>query len=293
MDTARCKAFLAAAKYGTFTKAAEALSYTTSGVSQLVSALEKDFDLILLERTRRGVELTKAGERLLPAIRAFVQQEERMFQVSAEIHGLDVGDITIASYSSISTHWLPQIVKKFRQDYPNIRIHLMEGIRQEVKKWMEASGADIGFLSWGDDLKDYDWIPLAEDRMLAVLPKNHPMAGKDSYPLMRCSDEDFIMPALGRDDDVAALFEKFQIEPRILFSTLENYATISMVEKGLGISVMNELITRNWQCNVAMLPLEPSQSIKLGMVVPSMENASPAVRKFAEYVVDVRDNCGL
>lgn len=101
------------------------------------------------------------------------------------------------------------------------------------------------------------------------------------------------MPALGRDDDVAALFEKFQIEPRILFSTLENYVTISMVEKGLGISVMNELITRNWQCNVAMLPLEPSQSIKLGMVVPSMENASPAVRKFAEYVVEVRDNCGL
>ena len=216
-----------------------------------------------------------------------------MFQVSAEIHGLDVGDITIASYSSISTHWLPQIVKKFRQGYPNIRIHLMEGIRQEVKKWMEDSGADIGFLSWGDDLTGYDWIPLAEDRMLAVLPKNHPLAGNDSYPLMRCSDEDFIMPALGRDDDVAALFEKFQIEPRILFSTLENYATISMVEKGLGVSVMHELITRNWQSNVAMLPLEPPQSIKLGMVVPSMENASPAVRKFAEYVVDVRDNCGL
>lgn len=293
MDTSRCKAFLAAAEYGTFTKAAEALSYTTSGVSQLVSALEKDFDLTLLERTRRGVEVTKSGEKLLPAIRAFVQQEERMFQVSSEIHGLDVGDISIASYSSISTHWLPQIVKKFRQDYPNIRIHLMEGIRQEVKKWLEDSGADIGFLSWGDDLTVYDWIPLADDRMLAVLPQNHPLAGNDSYPIMRCCDEDFIMPALGRDDDVAALFEKFQIEPRILFSTLENYATISMVEKGLGISVMNELITRNWQSNVAMLPLEPPQSIKLGMVVSSMENASPAIRKFAEYVVDIRDNCGL
>ena len=285
MDTARYRAFLAAAEYGTFTKAAEALNYTTSGVSQLVTTLEGDFDLILLERTRRGVKLTKAGERLLPFIRSFVQQEERMFQVSAELHGLDVGEVTIAAYSSVSTHWLPAVIKRFRTDYPNIRIRLMEGIRQEVKEWLETSGADIGFLSWGSDLSAYDWIPLAEDRMLAVLPRNHPLSGETSYPIRQCAGEDFIMPALGRDDDVAALFEKFQIEPRILFSTLENFAAISMIENGLGMSVMNELITKNWQADVVMLPLEPPQYITLGMAIPSIENAAPAVRKFSEYAV--------
>ena len=92
------------------------------------------------------------------------------------------------------------------------------------------------------------------------------------------------MPALGRDDDVAALFERFQIEPHILFSTLENYAAISMIESGLGMSIMNELITKNFQANVVMLPLDPPQSITLGMAVPTLESASPAVIKFAEYV---------
>ena len=147
MDTARCRAFVAAAESGSFTKAAEILNYTTSGISQLVTTLESDFDLILLERTRRGVKVTDAGEKLLPVIRAFLLQEQRMFQVSEEIKGLDVGEITIASYSSISTHWLPAIIKKFRADYPNIHIHLMEEIRQEVKGWLDEASADIGFLS--------------------------------------------------------------------------------------------------------------------------------------------------
>lgn len=71
MDTARCRAFVAAAESGSFTKAAEILNYTTSGISQLVTTLESDFDLILLERTRKGVKVTDAGEKLLPVIRAF------------------------------------------------------------------------------------------------------------------------------------------------------------------------------------------------------------------------------
>ena len=284
MDTARCRAFVAAAENGSFTKAAEILNYTTSGISQLVTTLESDLDLILLERTRKGVRLTDAGEKLLPVIRAFLLQEQRMFQVSEDIKGLDVGEITIASYSSISTHWLPAIIKQFRADYPNIRIHLMEGIRQEVKGWLDASRADIGFLSGGSDLVPYHWIPIAEDRMLAVLPSDHPLAEQQNYPICQCIHEDFIMPALGRDDDVAALFERFQIEPHILFSTLENYAAISMIESGLGMSIMNELITKNFQANVVMLPLDPPQSITLGMAVPTLESASPAVKKFAEYV---------
>lgn len=284
MEPSRCKAFLAAADQGSFAKAAEELNYTPSGVSQLVAALEKEFGFPLFIRKKKGVDLTAEGKQMLPAVRTFVQQERSIYQAAADIRGLSVGEIVIASYSSISTHWLPKVIKQFRADFPNIRIKLMEGIRQEVIQWLEESRADIGFLSYGSDLT-YDWIPLAEDRMLAVLPKTHPMACADSYPVLRCASEDFIMPAFGRDDDVAALFERFQIEPNILFSTLENYAAISMIENGLGMSIMNELITRCWQSEVVMLPLDPPQHITLGIAVPSLDSTAPAVRKFLEYAV--------
>lgn len=284
MESARCKAFIRAAELGSFSRAGEALGYTPSGVSQLVTALEAEFGFPLFHRTKKGVTLTEAGEKLLPAVRSFLRQEERMFQLAGEVKGLDVGKITIASYFSISNHWLPKVIRAFEQDYPHIRIQLMEGIRREVVEWLRTAKADIGFMSGGDGI-GFDWIPLAEDPMLAVLPRNHPAAGKKRFPIGDFAGESFIMPAFGRDDDVAALFDKFHIEPSIKFSTLESFAAMSMVESGLGISVMNGLITKNWQCDVVMLPLDPPQCITLGMALPSLEQAAPAVRKFAEYSI--------
>nr|MDU2066558.1 LysR family transcriptional regulator [Sporomusaceae bacterium] len=107
MESARCKAFLAAVETGSFSKAAEVLNYTPSGVSQLVTSLENDLGFPLLRRNPKGVTLTENGKQILPAVRDFLLQENRIFQLAAEISGLLIGSITIASYSSISTHWLP------------------------------------------------------------------------------------------------------------------------------------------------------------------------------------------
>ena len=121
--------------------------------------------------------------------------------------------------------------------------------------------------------------------MLAVLPRSHPLAKADRYPLDRLKQERFIMPALGRDVDVVHLLETAGIEPDIVFSTAENYAVLSMIESGLGMSVMNRLVTRKWDCDVAMLPLDPPEKLTLGIAVPRWDQASPAVRRFVEYAV--------
>ncbi len=285
MESARCKAFLAAVETGSFSKAAEILNYTPSGVSQLVSALENELGFSLLRRSKRGVTPTENGEKLLPTIREFLLQENRIYQFAAETNGLLIGNITIAAYSSIATHWLPSVVRDFQKDYPQIQIKLMEGIRQEVTKWLDEKIAEVAFLSYKDPMP-YEWIPLAEDQMLAVLPKTHPLAAETSYPLQNCEHERFIMPALGRDTDVIALFQANKLNPNIQFSTLENFATMAMVEQGLGMSIMNELITRKWQCDVVMLPLSPPQHITLGIALSSLDTASPAVKQFVQYAVE-------
>lgn len=219
MESARCKAFMYAADTGSFTKAAERLNYTPSGVSQLVGALENETGLTLLRRTRKGGTLTPDGEILLPAVREFLEKENRIYELAAEVKGLLVGSVTIAAYSSISTHWLPEVIRDFEQDYPQIEIRLMEGIRQEVTRWLDEKKADIGFLSYQEPMP-YEWTPLDYDEMLAVLPKDHPYASKESYPLINCETDSFIMPALGRDDDVVSLFERNGIKLNIHFTTL-------------------------------------------------------------------------
>ena len=284
METARCRAFLAAAETGSFSKAAEALSYTPSGVNQLVTALEKELGFPVFRRNTKGVTLTENGELLLPTVREFLRQEDRIFELSAEMNGLLIGSVTIASYSSIATHWLPAVIRAFQQDYPQIRIKLMEGIWQEVSKWLDDRAADIGFFSYQEGMP-YDFIPLAEDPMLALLPKDHPLAQAETYPLENCKYDSFIMPALGCDDDVEALFAKNGIEPNVQFTTLESLSVMSMVEQGLGMSVMNKLITEKRICDIVMLPIDPPSQITLGVAMNSKADVSPAVKMFLKYAV--------
>ena len=121
--------------------------------------------------------------------------------------------------------------------------------------------------------------------MLALLPQGHPLADASAYPLKDCEKDDFIMPALGCDDDVEALFRHYGIVPKIRFTTMENFSAMSMVEQGLGVSVMNKLITEKRICDVAMIPIDPPASITLGAALHSRADASPAVKMFLKYAV--------
>ena len=284
MDTARCRAFLAAAETGTITKAAEQLGYTPSGVSQLINALESDLGVRLLIRERKGVKLSEEGARFLPCVKQLVKQEDTIYQLSADIQGLSVGTVTIAAYSSISAHWLPKVIRKFQDDFPQIRIDLQEGFRKEVSQWLEDKTVDIAFMSYMEPMP-FEWIPLAEDQMLAVLSRDHPLAGEKAYPLKRFNDEKFIMPAFVYDDDVKLLFKRNRLKPRIEITTRESLSAIAMIEENLGMSITNRLVLDNMEYDVVKLPLEPPQYITMGIAIHSLEEAAPAVRKFVDYAV--------
>lgn len=284
MDTARYRALLAAAETGSLSRAAERLHYTPSGVSQLIDALERDLGFALLSRSRRGVELTHAGQRLLPIFRELLRQEEVLLQTADRLRGLETGTVRIGTYPSIGRIWLPRVIRDFQQKHPKIEILVVEGIWQELHEQLKQLKLDLAFLSDSQPV-ELEWIPLAEDPMLAILPMEHPLAGEAAYPLERCQQESFIMPAMGQDVDVTALLRRHGLTPEIRVVTMENPSVLAMIELGMGMSIMNELITENWQYQVAKLPLDPPESITLGAALPSVEEASPAAREFLREAV--------
>ena len=289
METARCKAFLYAAETGSITKAAEELSYTPSGVSQLIQAFENEIGAQLLHRDKRGVTLTEEGKRFIPVVRELLNNEAAIEQLSAEIRGLTVGTVNIAAYSSIATHWLPAVIKEFQKQYPGIEIRLHEGVRQEVEELLAAKKADLAFMSYKEPM-NFEWIPLAEDPMLAVLCKSHPMAKRKKYPLKRCEEESFIMPAMGMDEDVTNMIRENGLNLEVAFQTQENFSAIAMIEQGLGMSIMNQLITDRLDYDVVKVPVDPPQHIALGIAISSLKNATPAVRKFVGMATEMLSN---
>lgn len=284
MDTSRYRAFVQAADRGSLSKAAKALNYTPSGVSQLITALERDLGFSVLERSPHGVHPTSEGSRILPAARAVVQEEERLLQMSSEIKGLAIGEVTIGSYPSVAAHWLPGVIKAFRERYPNIEVRIMEGIHQEITAWLDSKEVDIGFMSYEPTLT-YDWIPLARDPMVAALPLTHPLAKEEFYPIEECASEAFIMPGKGQDIDITGVLSRHGLNPNIVYETIETVATLGMIEAGMGMTIINSLAVEKYSFNLALVPIEPPESILFGIATPSLKTCAPATRHFIDCAV--------
>ena len=125
MDRTKTKIFLYVVDSGSFTKAAAAYGYTTSGISHMMSSMEEEFGFPLLIRSRSGVKPTANAEKLIPILRSQLSWDEQLQQTISEISGMNSGAITIAAYSSIASQWLPTVISRFHRDYPAIRINLL------------------------------------------------------------------------------------------------------------------------------------------------------------------------
>lgn len=281
MDFKKCEALLAAIDTGSFTKAAELLHYTPSGISHMMTNLEAELGYPLLYRSKTGVVPTPSALELMPVLREIADCANRFEQISSRINGLQTGRLTIGVYSSIAICWLPPVIKAFAQTYPGIRIILKEGIHQELDSYLENRQVDICLYSEKPD-SPYTWIPLRKDPMIAILPPDHPLAGEKAYPLSACQQEDFIMPASGADHDVIQLFRAHHLHPRVKYETIENHAALSMIAQGLGMSIMNRLITENLVADVVKLPLDPPCTISMGIALPTPSELSPAARAFVD-----------
>lgn len=282
MDIRKYEAFLYAADLGSFSAAAEKLSYTPAGISHMVESIEQSLDITLFNRHSSGVSLTENGRELLPHIRAIVRDEQLLKNKASDINGLLTGSVTVGSYYSIATHWLPPLIRDFSRLYPGISIQIREGGHQIQEQWLRESAIDFAMCS-REAGTPYHWIPLEEDPMVLVVPSGHPFAARSSVSLEECSQEAFIMPALGDDYDVSRLLARHKVRLYVRYSTVENYCAIAMVECGLGISIMNRLITKGLNRNIVCVPLEPAASVPLGIMVPDHVQ-TPAVRSLISFI---------
>ena len=288
MENSRCKAFLECADRGSVKAAAEALGYTPSAVSQLISALEKELGLKLFARSPKGVSLTAEGQAMLPVIRAYMVREREIYQTAAELKGVVSGKLTIAAYPSVATSWLPYIVRRFKNDYPGIHINIMESIKSDIFQRFEQNKADIGFLAYSEPMP-YEWIPLAEEEVIAAIPEDHPLAKKKSFPIKECENNDFILGSWGNELEVLEILKKHNVHPEIKYTTYDTPATLAMVRMGLGVSLVNKLSAQYWNEHLVKLPLDPPEMITFGIAIPSKDNMTSAARKFLDYSIKYLD----
>ena len=276
-------AFVKTVECGSFTRAAGVLNYSQSGISRMIGDLEREWQVTLLERGKSGVRLTSEGTRLLPYAKRVCSEYEKLQTEVDEINGLKSGLIRIGTFSSVATHWLPNIIREFQKEYPGIDYELILGDYTEIETWIEEGRVDCGFLRL-PARKELESVFLEQDRLLVVLPEGHPLAALEKIPVSALCGEPFMLLEKGAKAEVSEIFERNGFTPRVHFTTWDDYAIMSMVESGLGISILPELILKRIPYRVVARELEIPAYRNIGLAWKEKKGTSPMLKLFMEYL---------
>jgi len=283
MNIQKYMAFIKTVECGSFTRAAETLNYSQSGISRMINDLEKEWKVSLLERGRTGVRLTSDGLTLLPFAKSVCGEYEKLQMQVNELNGLQSGLIRIGTFSSVATHWLPKIIREFQKSYPNIDYEMLLGDYAEIEHWILEGRVDCGFLRLPTH-PDLETIFLEQDKLLVVLPENHALADCERFPVSSLCDYPFMLLKKSAKADISEALEQWNITPNVHFTTWDDYAIMSMIESGLGISILPELILRRVPYRVITKELDVPAYRKIGLAIRDKKNASLAVRRFIDYL---------
>ena len=287
MDTKKLEALAAAVEHGSFTRAAEALGYTQSGMTHMMNSLERDIGFPVLLRGRAGVRLTPAGERIYPLVRQVLSASQALDREIALINSHKEDTIRVAAYSSIAMHWLPEIIQRFRDNHPDVAVDVQMGSVEEVYHWVQEDKADMCFASW-QEWFTLDWTHLRNDPLLVILPPDYDMQGRESLKVQSLQGMDFLMPSPGFYLDI--MHALGDVKPNIRETHVSDSVIISMVEHGLGASILSELVLKGRRDNVVAVPMDPPAARELGIAVRSKKELRPMARRFISETKEILES---
>jgi molybdate transport repressor ModE-like protein len=249
LDVKRMRVLREVAAHGSFSAAAEALSYTRSAVSQQIAALEREVGTTLVERNARGVRLTEAG-------RALVEHAEvvlaRLADAEAELEaivGARAGRLRLAAFPSAYASIMPRAVARFRERHPGIELTLEPKEPGEGLAALRSGECDIAVSirplpGCNPSSEGVDEVVLLDDPMYVVLPQGHPLAGSRRLRLSDLASEAWMLGSSGTCPDTQIFLracQKAGFEPQVAFYSDDYNAIQGFVGAGMGVALIPDL----------------------------------------------------
>ncbi|MCH5586573.1 LysR family transcriptional regulator [Shimazuella sp. AN120528] len=281
MTITQLLAFVKIAEFGNFTKAGEYLKMTQPAVSHAIASLESELDTTLIIRDRkRGLVLTDIGKRVLVHAREILKSSEKIEQEVALDKGFEVGTIRVGATPTSSMYFLPKIIQKIQQSYPNLTFELKEGTIDDVRNWLSSRVVDVGFVI--PPINGLDSFPIFKEKLLAIVHDHHPLQHNSAIHIQELANEPLIICKGGSELPVMDMFKQFQLKPQIKFTVNNASTSLSMVEEGLGLGILSEISYTSLPANVQSRTLEPEVWKEIHIAVPSYQTSSLAVKLFIE-----------
>jgi LysR family transcriptional regulator, carnitine catabolism transcriptional activator len=278
------RAFTAIGQLGSFTRAADALHATQPALSAQISELEHMLGVRLFDRSTRSVTLTQAGRELLPVVDKILGDVALVMTHARGVAQKNIGRVVVAALPSVSSTLLPQAVVRFRSRFPGVTITLRDALAERIVRMIRDDEVDFGLTSAPAADPQLDFTPLASDHMVAVLPRNHPLADAKHLDLAQLLDAPLIL--MDRDSSVRRIVDQAcaalgrmatpAYEPAFMATA------IGMVRAGLGATLLpSSALEIASASDLVVHPLDnPDLTRPLGVLRKKQRSYSPAAAAF-------------
>lgn len=283
MDTRKIQALIQTAKYGSINKAAEQLGYTPSGLTYLLNALESELSVSLLQRGRSGVSLTQEALDLLPYMENILKAEKQFNQCVTRQRSQD-NTVRIGSYSSIAVSWLPPVIKRFKQLHPDVLIDLKIG-NMSILSYLENDEIEIGIVD--ENIRgDFEWEFLQDDYLCIYLPREHPLACRESLSITELENIPCVFPSYESRDLVRGLWDNktLNFNTQFMVNTVSGSDILQFVSSGLGATFLSRLCAVECPPNIKIIPIDPVIIRPLGIIRKKNRTLSPRVQCFLKIL---------
>lgn len=283
MNTQKIRILLTAIEEGSLTKAGDILGYTQSGASWTIKTFEEELGIPLLVKTNSGVEPTPEAQALMPTFRSILNGEDSLMQQVDEFKGLHRGTLRVGSFISTSMHWLPKVLSYFQEHYPEVQIHIIECGQDDMIKGLVEGTMDIALLS-DPDSTEIKFIPVVEDPIVAAFSEKFDFSSYDYVSVEDLKGLPILMTKSDYDRDAPRVFEEAGVTPDIRYTSRDDFAVLSMVDEGLGVAILPELVIEGFPEAFSYRLIKPEIYRTLGIGIRKNADKSPLTEFFIKFI---------
>ncbi|MDB5008972.1 MAG: hypothetical protein JWP45_3365 [Mucilaginibacter sp.] len=273
-------------KEGTLTKAAKTLRLTQSALSHQLKELERELDVEIFTRQGKRLHLAEQGYRFLRSSEKILAEIKSLEEDINNYKNGKTGKLSISMQCYTAYHWLPGVIKYYKRRWPDINIQILSDATRRPLEYLMNGDLDIGIIRTQMVNTKIRYEPIFEDRLVAVICKDHPLAKKDVIAITDFQDQELILPLYDpsyQDTPVIeSLIQAQQVKPKTLHRIHYTDATIEMVNANLGITVMADWIVEPYLAgrNIVTKPLHHSIAKRAWFAATCKQ--TPAIQNFLE-----------
>ena len=286
------QAFRAVAEIGNFRKAAEAISISQPAFSRRIDKLEEALGVRLLDRTTRRVSLTAVGRDFARKVTLLLDELDQTLLGIRGVAATRMGEVTIACVPSTVYYYLSQVIRRYHERFPKIRVKVFDAGANEVLDAVVRSQADFGLNFIGSQEPDIEFRSLLEERFVAACRRDHPLARKRSVSWSELGAYDFI--AVSKTSGNRLLIDQALANvagsPQGVYEAQHVTTLLGLVEAGLGVAAVPSLAMpgKDHPTLVSVPLVEPVVTRQVGLIRRKGRSLSPAAQQLYDFFAEMK-----